>query len=391
MKNVFFNKIETRSMPTLLEQRNNKVTELEGLVNKAKEETRSMTEEEQTNFNKIKAEIESIDKTLKIQEEARSLIIQDNKVVKVYSSEEVRAYEEASEKIARFFRGEERALDISGNGGVIPTIISDRIIMKIKELCPIYERATVFNIGGDLVFPKFDPLSITTAYVADMTALTPQNGNFTTIKLQNFIAGSLVQISRSLMNRTDFDLVSHVVNSISQSIANFLENQLLNGVGTTAMTGIFVDTGVTSVTAGSATALGLDDLISTQMAVPEAYQAQSSWIMNKSVFAYLRKIKDTTGMPLLLQNSSSVQGGFGWTLLGAPVMISANAPSTMTAGLKILSYGDYSGLYVKFAQNIELQMLNELYATQHAVGCVAYFEADSKVVEEQKIAVLKMA
>jgi hypothetical protein len=36
-------------------------------------------------------------------------------------------------------------------------------------------------------------------------------------------------------------------------------------------------------------------------------------------------------------------------------------------------------------------MLWEKYATQHAVGVVCYVEFDSKIVEPQKISLLKMA
>lgn len=386
--------IETRSMPSLLEKRNNLVLNLEGLVNTAKTETRALTPEEQAKFNQTKADIEAMDATITAEQQAQQLAQQNMTQVKTpeQQNEETRALNEAEDKLRRFVRGEERALDIAGNGGIIPTIIANKIIQRVRELSPIYQRATVYNVGGDLVFPVFsDYTTITTAYIADMTALTPANGNFTTIKLQNFIAGALVTLSRSLMNRQDFNLVNFIVEQMALSIANFLENQFLNGVGTTAATGIFVDANATSVTAGSATALTIDDLISTQLAVPEAFQANACWILNKATFAYLRKIKDTTGMPLLLQNGGSVAGGFGWQMLGKDVFVSQNAPATMTTGLKVLAYGDLSGYYVKFAQQVEIQTLNELYATQHAVGVVGYVEFDARVVESQKIAVLKMA
>jgi HK97 family phage major capsid protein len=379
-------KLEIRSMPTLLEQRNNLLTELEGLVNKAKQETRSMNEEEQTQFGKIKNDIQNIDKTIKAEQDAAELNNAEMQQTKTPEQEEQRAA--AEDKFLRFIRGEERALDVAGNGGIIPTEISGRIINKVYELSPIYQRATRFNVGGDLVFPKFDPNTITTSYVADMAALTPQNGNFTTLKLQNFIAGSLVQISRSLMNRSDFDLVGHISSAMSQSISSFVERELLTGVGTTAATGLFTDTNVTSVTAGSATAVALDDLISTQLAIPEQFQNDACWIMSKPLFASIRKMKDADGKPLL---NPDIVNGFGWTMLGRPVFISNNAPSTMTTGQKVLAYGSMSGLYVKLAQNIEIQILNELYSVNHAVGCVGYIEFDSRVVEEQKIAVLKLA
>jgi hypothetical protein len=49
-----------------------------------------------------------------------------------------------------------------------------------------------------------------------------------------------------------------------------------------------------------------------------------------------------------------------------------------------------SGLYTKLTKNVELQILNEKFATQHAVGCVGYIEIDSKIVEPQKLVSLKI-
>lgn len=379
-------KLETRSMPTLLEKRNNLITEMEGIINKAKTETRSMDEAEQSRFEQIKTDIQSIDKTMTAEQEAEKLKAAEMTPAKASEAEEQRALDE--DKFVRFIKGETRALDVAGNGSIIPQDIANRIITRVKEISPIYQRATVFNISGDLIFPAFDESSIVTNYIADMTALTATNGNFTTRKLQNFIAGSMVTLSRSLINRTDFDLVSFIVNAMATSISNFLEKELLRGAGTTAATGIFTDTNVTSVTAAGATTVALDDLISTQLSLPEQFQGSAEWLMNKALVATLRKMKDADGKPLL---NPDITTGYGWTLLGRPVLISENAPSTFTTGQKVLSYGDYSGLYVKLAQNIEIQILNELLATSHATAVVGHIEFDSRVVEDQKIAVMKLA
>ena len=385
--------LEIRSMPTLIEQRNIAIENMEALLKKANEETRALDENETSEFNKLKEEIVSLDNTMEAQRYAEEQAKKQNASVSKINTqaEEQRMLDE--QNFLSFVRGEERALDVAGNSGaIIPTLISNRIIEKVKELCPIYARATIFNVGGDLQFPKFDYTTITTAFVADMTALTPQNGNFTSVKLQNFIAGSLVQISRSLINRSDFDLTSFIVNMMAMSIADFIENQLLNGVGTTAPLGVFVDPSVTVVTAASATAITFDDLISVQMSIPEQFQANACWILHKSTYQVLRKLKDTTGQYLLSTEANPSQvGGFGWTMLGKPVFFSENAPKTMTTGLPIVVYGDMSGLYVKLAQQVEIAILNELYATSHATGVVGYVEFDARVVETQKIARLKMA
>lgn len=383
-------KLEIRSMPTLLEQRNNLLTEMESLLSKAKTETRSFSDEEQTRFNEIKDNVLKIDKTMESEKQAEEMRANQAKT-NLKSGAKTEAEEKrmlAEEKFVKFVKGDTRALDVGGNGSIIPQEIADRIVTRVRELSPIYQRATVFNVGGDLVFPQFDITSITAGYIADMTALTPQNGNFTTLKLQNFIAGALVQISRSLLNRQDFDLVSYVVNWMGQSFAAFMEREMLVGAGTTAATGIFTDANVTSVTAAGTTSVTLDDIITTQITIPQQLQDNAVWIMHKTLFSALRKMKDTQGYPLL---NHDVTGPFGWTLLGKPLFISENAPSTMTTGSKVLVYGDLSGYYVKLAQDVQIQVLNELYSTSYATGVVGHVEFDARVIEDQKIAVLKLA
>jgi HK97 family phage major capsid protein len=381
MKNAM-KKVEVRSMPALEEQRNNLIEEMEGLLSKTKAETRAFSEEENTRYEAIRNEISQIDKTLAAQEESRSF--EKKEVKKSGGEEEVRALEE--DKFLRFIKGEQRALDVASNGGVIPTHIANKIIDKVKELSPIYAMATIYNVGGDLVFPVYDESSssIGAAYVDDLTELTEGTGKFTTVKLQNFIVGCLAKVSKSLMNRTDFDILNFVINKVAKAIAEFLEKELIQGTAG-KMSGIL--SASNGVTAASGTAIIADELIDLQMTVPEVFQNGASWIMHKNTFKAIRKLKDGDGNFLLNKDATN---GFGWTLLGKPVYITESMPE-IALGAKSIVYGDMSGLYVKLAQNVELQVLNEKYATQHAVGVVGYVEADSKIVEPQKLAVLQMA
>lgn len=365
-------------MKALIEKRNALMDELEGLLNAAKTETRAMNEDENGRYEAIKSEVNEIDKTLKAEEELRAM---DKKVdTKVDEKVEQRALDE--QNFLTFIK-EQRALDVGSNGGIIPTSIANRIIEQVKELSPIYAMATVYNVGGDLVFPSYDETtsSISATYADDLIELTEGTGKFTTVKLQNFIVGCLAKVSKSLMNRSDFDLVSYVIRRVAQAIAEFLERELIQGtVG--KMSGISSTTN--TVTTAVVAKVDIDDLIDVQMAVPEVYQAKAVWIMNKATLKGLRKIKDTNGDYVLNKDATSA---FGWSLLGKPVYITQSADLVVT-GKKTIFYGDMSGLVVKLAQNVEIQMLMEKYATQHAIGVVGYVEADSKVVENQKIAAL---
>ena len=377
-------KPEFRTLPSdvkgLEEKRTELIEEMGDIVNKAEAETRTLSEDENKRFGEIRTEIANIDTTLKAIEEARAL---ENKTPANDKKKEQRTIDE--ENFLKFVRGEERALSVANNGGIIPVSIANRIIETVKELSPIYRMVEVYNVSGDLVFPVYDETqsSIKAVYVDDLTELTEGTGKFKTVKLTNHVVGCLAKISKSLMNRTDFDLVSYVVRKVAQSIAEFLEKELIKGTEG-KMNGIEATTNI--ITSENAGKIVADDLIEVQMAVPEVYQKDAAWIMNKKAFKSLRKLKTTDGEYLLTKDLTN---GFGWMLLNKPVYITESADEVAT-GNKPLFYGDYKGLALKLAQNVEIQILMEKFATQHAIGVVGYIEADSKMVDHQKIAALKI-
>lgn len=368
-------------MNELMEKRNNLLDEMDALLNGAKAETRALTDDESTRFDSIKTEIAQIDKTLQADEESRSF--EKKEVVKMNTEQETRALEE--QNFVAFIKNEERALDAGNNGAVIPQSVAKQIVAKVKELSPILSLSTVFEVGGDLLFPVYDEStsSIAAAYIDEFTELTEGTGKFTTVKLEAHIVGVLSKVSKSLVNRTDVDVLNFVINRVAEEIAAFLEKEMLTG--TTKMQGVTSASKVVNAT--SASAITADELVDLQLTVPQKYQAKAAFIMNPSTFKAVSKLKNENGEFLLQKD---IREGFGYQLLGKPVYTSENMPAIAT-GEAVIAYGDFSGLYVKFAQNIEVQVLREKFATQHALGVVAYVEADSKIVEQDKLAVLKMA
>ncbi|MFM9535702.1 phage major capsid protein [Lysinibacillus sp. 1 U-2021] len=378
--------IETRSMPSLVEQRNNLLDEMDNLLKGAKEETRALTDQESTRFDEIKREIAGLDKTIAALDEARSL---DKKLPAKQA--EQRTQEEAETRaFENYIRGvvEERAdvnLTVGANGAVIPSSIANKIIQKVYDISPIYQLATRYNIAGSLSIPYYDESAgtIEMAYADEFVELESTSGRFTSIELKGFLAGALSKVSKSLVNNSQFDLVSFVVAKMAESIAKWIENQLLNGTPN-KITGL--STVKQSVTAAAATVLTADELIDVQEEVPDAFQGNAIWIMNKTTRKAIRKLKDGQGNYLLNKDATA---RWGYTLLGKDVYTSDNM-SGMEAGKTAIYYGDMSGLAVKLSENVSIEILREKYATQHAIGVVGWIEIDSKVENEQKISKLVM-
>lgn len=261
----------------------------------------------------------------------------------------------------------------AGNNGIlIPNTIASQIIKKVEEISPIYARATKFNVGGELTFVLEDTIP-TCAYMEEMTDGVGTDATFKSVKLGAFVARALTKISRSLINRTDFDILNYVVNAVSKSIANFLEKELI--VGTPGKI-----EGLSKVQAEEVTVINADALIDLQMAIPTQLQGGCEWLMNPANLKAARKFKAADGQYLLNADATKA---FGWSILGKNVLISDQVP------VDTIYYGDFSGLYVKLANNVEVSVLKEKYAEQYAYGVVGFVELDAKIIESQKIAAIK--
>lgn len=239
---------------------------------------------------------------------------------------------------------------------------------------------------GTLAIPYYDDetQSIRMSYATEFTELESTSGKFKSIELKGFLAGALSKISKSLMNNSNFDILSFTIEAMAESVRLWIEKELLLGTDRKIEGLRGVKQIVTAAAVGKVTA---DELIDTQEEVPDAYQGSAIWIMNKKTRTAIRKLKDNDGNYLLNRDVSS---RWGYTLLGKDVYCSDNMPQ-MESGKTAVYYGDMSGLALQVSEEMEITVLREKYATQHAIGVVCWMEVDSKVENAQKLAALKMA
>lgn len=380
----------------LIEKRNELVAEMDALVKSADEETRALNDDEVKSFEEKKAEVAKIDQTLALANEERSMMsVAPEEAPKALdkaakSEVEERAFANFLRTGLTSFSDVETRSDVNlskgDNGVVIPTTIADRIISTVKNIAPIIQGSDLYDVKGDLVFVVDDESAnkTTCAYVTEFQELESTTGKFKSVTLKGEIAGVLTKVSKSLINNAGFDIVNYVVTKVAESIAQFLENEMLNG--TTKIQGLL--NAEHAVTAASATAITADDLIDLQFAVPQVYRGNGVFIMNPDTFKACAKLKDNDGNYIL---NKDLTNGYGYTLLGRPVYESDNMPK-MATGNKVALFADLKGYATKIAgESAEITVLQEKFATQYAVGVAGYVEVDGKIVDQQRIAVLKMA
>lgn len=385
----------------LNEERAEKQKQMEDLLSGVKAEERAFTEDEDKLFNELKSGIELINKTLSAFEESRKLEEEtpadgEKNKEEEEMNEEERAIELETRDIEDFAsfirtnvlseRAEGTNFSQGTNGVIVPTTIAKKIIMTAYNMSPILDKATKYNTKGKLEIPVYgadeNGKDITVGYAEDFEELIESAGKFNSVSLDDFLIGALAKLGNKLINNTDIDLVNIVINIIAEYVKLFLEGEALNGndgkiTGCKDITRkVVLDTPV----------LTYDDLVKVKNKVIQSFRKGSIWVMNQETLTAVELLKDANERPLFTVDPS---GEFDGMILGYPAYVSDNMPN-LEAGKTPIIFGNFSGLALKKTKDLEIQVLKEKYATQHATGVVAWLEADIKVEHLQKLSKLEI-
>lgn len=385
----------------LIELRNAKVSEMRNVVAKAKAEGRALTDEEKTTFNNLEKEIKNIDDTIEINNKVAANYLQKapepgapakgEETIEDEAEAKKKLYAKERKQFANTLRRFVNATDTPTTSEdakvMIPTTVWDHIITKVEDICPIYQWADKFNIKGNFIIPvDNDEGSLEVDWAEEFDELVSGNVKLASIELKGYLAGVLAKISKSLINNTNFDIVGFVEAKIARKIAKFIEKNLLFGTAGKA-TGLSTIAEDMTITTASATKITPDEIMDLQDLVPDQYQENSRFVMHRNTRNAIRKFKDNEGNYML---NRDFQAKWGYTLLGKEVYTSKQMLQ-IAGGNVVIFYGDFSGLAVKTVETGQIQPLYEKYATQHAIGLVAWLEFDAKIADKEKIARLKMA
>ena len=365
----------------LEEKRVDLTQQMASILETAKTEKRALTDAEETEFTKCETEIRNIDEKLESEEKEMN-------TNELRSEVEVRE----SKQFVDFVRGalENRAegnLTQGGNGAIIPKSIAKKVIKKAYDMCSILTDATKYNTKGTLSIPVYNEGAdgIAMAYHDEFVELEGKAGNFTSIDLGNFLAGALCKISKSLIANTDIDLENTVIEIMAEAVSRFMEHECLVGTEgkVQGLRGVKL-----SVTAGSATVITAEELIKLKNKVKKQFRKGAKWIMSNDTLTAIELLKDGEDRFIFRDDMS---GEFDGYVLGYPVEVSDNMPE-IASGNDVIYFGNFSGLALKQRDDaLEMLVLREKFATQHAIGVNAWIEFDAKVEHEQKIAKLTMA
>lgn len=260
---------------------------------------------------------------------------------------------------------------------IVKALDEENIIRRLAKVVTTYhERKIPVALGHSVA-----------QWTTENSAYTESNPTFGQKQIDAYKLTDLCRVSVELLKDSTFDIEAYLRQEFARAFGIAEEEAFCVGNGTTQPTGIFTENGGTvGVTAASATAITVDEIISLVHALKAPYRKNAKFLMNDATVALLRKLKDQNGQYLW---QPSVQAGIPDRLLGYEIYTSPYVPVAQ-AGALAIAFGDFKNYWIGDRAGRTVQRLNELYATNGQIGYVATERVDGKVILPEAIQLLQM-
>lgn len=260
---------------------------------------------------------------------------------------------------------------------IVKALDEENIIRRLAKVVTTYhERKIPVALGHSVA-----------QWTTENSAYTESNPTFGQKQIDAYKLTDLCRVSVELLKDSTFDIEAYLRQEFARAFGIAEEEAFCIGNGTTQPTGIFTENGGTvGVTAASATAITVDEIISLVHALKAPYRKNAKFLMNDATVALIRKLKDQNGQYLW---QPSVQAGVPDRLLGYEIYTSPYVPVAQ-AGALAIAFGDFKNYWIGDRAGRTVQRLNELYATNGQIGYVATERVDGKVILPEAIQLLQM-
>ena len=350
----------------LEERRNDLIADMEAIVNKADEETRALSTEEVEKYNNLKQEIAEIDETLKIKEEARTLVTRKTKEQKDKRKEERTAEEIQEEEIRTALNA-----GTSNKGGlVVGETLSKDIIKELKDRSSVYSFFDNTTVKGKYKLAK-KASSGKAQWVAEGTNPDPNSKSTTptlgSIILEQHRLYRESAITQQMLNSQEVNLTAFLKEDIAESMVDAIEEAIFKGTGSDQPTGLIQ--GITKKhTLETRGKIGIDDLKKAKAKIKKSGLKKAKWFMHSDTLLELDLLKDADGRPLLQPDLTKESD---YTLLGLPVDCSDTLDTLETSGENCVIILANKGAY---HTNTQKQIVINTYddSTYKRAGLIGY-------------------
>lgn len=384
-----------------LKQKRNTIAREMRAMHEGIPENTAWTEEQRTQWNKAKHELDALDEQIGREEELRR---HDQTYVDEQEPEQrqrqITPEKQADERRAAAFdrllrhgfgelTAEERQavkeLRAQGTtpddkgGYTVPTQMRNTIIDAMKAYGGIASVAQILNTsnGQDITWSTSDGTAEEGELLAENTAATEGDVTFGTATLgAKKLSSKIIRVSNELLQDGGVDIEAYLAGRIAQRIGRGEAKYLVQGTGAgSPLQPKGLAASVTGTTQSSAAAaFNWKDMNSLIHSLDPAYRGGPSfrWAFNDATLQSIEQMEDTQGRPLWLPD---ITGGSPATVLGIPYVID-QAIDNAAASKKFIYLGDFNRFVVRRVAYMTLKRLVERYAEYDQTAFLAFHRFD---------------
>lgn len=384
------------------------------LLKTAETEKRSLSTEERTKYDTMfKASQDlaaDITREEALREEERSMAEGSERVdrTKIDGEKGNRAgLEKIRPLLDAFFRGnkftpqddEQRSLqadlDVSGGFLKAPQEFISTLIKAVDDQLFIRRLATVHTItqSDSLGAASIDSDPSDAAWTSEIGTPTADTAMAIGKRdLKPTPLKKLLKVSKKLLAISP-SASSIVRDRLAYKMALPQEKAFLTGNGANQPLGVFtasaagISTGRDVATHNTGTEISAKNLIAVKGALKSQYRAKAQWVGHRDWETRVSMLVDSNGQFIW---RPGLEAGQPDRLLGFPLNISENAPSTFTSGLYAAILGDFSNYWIADVLQMSFQRLDELFALSSQIGFIVEQHVDGMPVLEEAFVRSKM-
>ncbi len=280
---------------------------------------------------------------------------------------------------------EQRALSKATNpagGFTVPTPMYEQIMSVVHARGSIGQLALeiVTESGAALQLPTSTTHG-TSSWIAENAGYTTSDEVFGQVTVNAFKAATSVVVSEELANDAVDNFEPWLARELGERISQLEGAAYAVGDGTGKPLGVVANVGATvTMATGNTVTFAFDSLVDAVHSVAVGYREPDqnpAWVASDGALKALRKVKDTSGLPVLFENTPAGQPPL---LLGYPLYVDENLAAP-AANAKSLLFGGWKSLYaIRRVNGIGIQRQDELYSLNGQIGFLGFHRVDGRVV-----------
>ncbi len=370
-------------MPTLNElneQRQNIAIQMRDLKSRADKEKRSLSADEQTQFNTMYSQVESLKQ--QAENEKRMKLVDDMSegIVDRVSDPKADSYERSfCEWLQKRERTDMKHMQVlekgivteqrgtnpqttgtdSLGGYLIPTEWENDILKIMTTYGTIYGLADVFNTANGNKLIQVTGEDTEKAYIVaeHASAVGIKDTSFAKVELDSYMYSTgLIKASIQVIRDSKYDLVAYIRDTLAQRMMIGTNEHFTTGDGSSKPRGVH-----TASTLGATSAsITRNKLVELKMSVDQAYRNNGTYMFNSANASAIMQLAFGTGDDRPMWQLGDITKGMPDRLEGHPVYINDWLPAA-TTGLKPVLFGDFKKYRIRQVGSYELFAFNEAY------------------------------